>query len=259
MSDNDTQTFLEELFHGKPDEAAVQVWCKDDKKNHTYAVLSTAATLIPSRAQSTDVYIAAGLAPKQIKPSKTRTPAAGIAGIPGVWADIDVNGGPENKTGAARDTEQAIELAGSLLEPTIIVNSGHGIQAWWLWEDGPWMFSSADEQAHAARVVQAFQGALRAQARRMGFGLDATHDLARLMRVPGSLNHKGTPPAPVALVSADGQRYSVEQVAELAHGHLSTVTENTLALSRGEGLDFEIHLDAQMPATIHAIFGVDPD
>lgn len=245
---DDTKTFIDALFSGKPEEAAVQVWHKDSKKNFYYDVLDTASTLVAGIADH-DVYIAAGLAPKALKPSRTRTAAQGIIGIPGVWADIDVNGGPEHKTGAAADTDQALELACSLLEPTLIVNSGHGIQAWWLWEDGPWIFTDHTDQAHGAGVVRGFQGALKAQARRMGFGLDATHDLARLMRVPGTFNHKDKgSPAPVTIVVNQGNRYSIEDVSALAQNVTSgAVSAQTLGLQQGEGIEIEVRQGAQPP------------
>ena len=109
------------------------------------------------------------------------------AAIPGVWVDIDVNGGPKAKRGYAPDLAAAAELARSLTEPTLLVNSGFGLHAWWLFEE-PWVFGSEQEREQAARILQGFQAALRRVAEQRGFRLDATHDLARLMRPPGTLN-----------------------------------------------------------------------
>jgi putative DNA primase/helicase len=143
-----------------------------------------------------DLYTGVGLAHKDHGRTR-RTPNSEVIAIPGLWADIDVNGGPDEKTGAAPDRDAAIELANAILEPTVLVDSGYGVQGWWLFPE-PWKFASREEQAEAATRAAQWQKALRDKA---GFGLDYTHDLARVMRLPGTINAKG------------GQRKSVRVVA----------------------------------------------
>lgn len=149
-----------------------------------------------------------------------RLASAHSAGIPGLWADIDVNGGPDGKTGAAESVEQALELAHAIVPPTIVVGSGYGVQAWWLLEDGPWVFGSTDERDQAATVTAAWTRLLRARAQADGFTIDSTHDLARLMRVPGTENAKGRQagyqPQPVVILEEDGPRHTWETLARLA-------------------------------------------
>lgn len=224
---NDALTFLEDLWPTKPAAAAIQIWAKDTKKNHTFLALHAAADWAVSQASTTDVYVAAGLAAKVDKPSRVRATAKTVIGIPGLWADIDVNGGPEGKTGAAPSIDDALRLANIVLEPTTIVMSGHGIQAWWLFEE-PWLFALQEDQNQAARLSQAFQAMLKSEARKLGFGLDSTHDLARLMRLPGTMNHKGSPPMAVELVASDGPRYTVEVLSETCEGALRKIETQTM-------------------------------
>ena len=245
----DTERFLAALFEGKPKATAIQIWHRisaRDSKTHYHDDIGGCSRGIEG-LDSYDVYVAAGLAPKVLRPSRTRMKANEVVGIPGVWADIDVNGGPEGKTDAAPSAEAAVDLSRALLEPTVIVNSGYGIQAWWLWDEGPWMFGTIDEREHAARIVRSFQGALRAEARRRGFGLDSTVDLARVLRVPGTFNHKGGLRAPVELLESEGNRYSVEDVAELSHGLSVALSETSMDLLSGKGVEFTLSSDPAPP------------
>src|SRR6185312_11252744 len=125
--------------------------------------------------------------------------------------------------------------AHELLEPTLLVHSGYGLQAWWLLEE-PWMFPEHREQTQGKRVVAGFQGALRAAARRRGYGLDHTHDLSRVLRIPGTFNHKADPVA-VRLIEHGGKRYSIEELAEIGQGYAIQLEEERAeraALELGE-------------------------
>ncbi len=236
---------MHELWGTMPAGPGVQIWTKHDKRTSCFPEPSMAATYAVQQCESTDVYMAAGLAARVNAPVKKRALASAVAGIPGLWADIDVNGGPESKTGAAPSTDAALELASSLLEPTVIVNSGYGIQAWWLFEDGAWIFGFEAEREQAARLSAGFQAALRAAARDAGYGLDSTHDLARLMRMPGTFNHKGRHDeqfglVPVTLLEAEGPRYTVESLGGRAQKHMGASAGEALRTLSGRGVDITL-------------------
>lgn len=242
MAERETTDFLGALFGDKPNRAAVQIWIRSDKPITWFVDdLEQAAKLAIEGAEKFDVYVGCGIAAHdRERPQRQRLKADEVAGIPGVWADIDINGGPESKDGAAPDYERAMELASSLLEPTLIVKSGYGLQAWWLFEE-PWIFANVAEREQAKRVVGGFQGALRAAARRLGWGLDATQDLARVMRIPGTLNHKGAEPVEVTLLQADGKRYQLEEIAELGQGFSSSQS-----VTSAEDTVIEVHLNGKL-------------
>ena len=241
--------FLQALFGENPGkDLYFQLWTKADKKTHYFPTANQAAKFAASKPD--DLYVAVSLAPKKYGPAR-RAPAVESAGIPGVWADIDVNGGPEGKTGAADSKEIAEKLAFCDLEPTIIVDSGYGLQAWWLFEDGPWLFNNDDEErAKAARMATGWIALVRSRAREMGFGIDATQDLARLLRVPGTFNCKGGTKAPCTFFYGPddwlGPRHPREHILELA---LSAAPEATAVRETLEGLvgEFEIKPDAEVP------------
>ena len=177
-----------------------------------------------------DVYVSALLTRRKIGDNQ-RVSKKNADALPGVWADIDVLGGPEDKPGkrAAPDRETAIALASSILPPTMLVNSGYGIQAWWLFEE-PVLLANDLERERALEISTGWQAMLRQQANAREFSIDATHDLARLMRLPGTINDKGSAKvkAPVTLLEADGQRHSFEVIAQIA-------TEGGIVVPSGAG------------------------
>lgn len=207
--------FLESLFGDTPsDQARIALWTKSTKHTDYLAGAADGAAF----EGRPDVYVHASLAGPGAPKSK-RPKAKHAAAIPGVWADIDVAGGPDDPPGKllAETVDDALEIANGILTPTIIVHSGYGVQGWWLLDE-PWEFGDEDEQGQAARMVQGWQRLLRNAALDKGFGIDSTHDLARLMRLPGTLNDKGPPgtTAPVCVVEDDGPRYAMEEIAAYA-------------------------------------------
>jgi hypothetical protein len=161
-----------------------------------------------------DVYVSAALVPDGIG-AHARVKAQETLAIPGVWLDIDVNGGPEGKKNAAPDLDAAKALAFAELEPTILVNSGYGLQAWWLFEE-PWVFGDEEERRQAQRMTNGWHTRHLNTARRHGYRIDATFDLARLMRLPGTINAKGSMKVPVIELDYDGPRHRPETVMELS-------------------------------------------
>lgn len=144
--------------------------------------------------------------------------------VPGAWVDVDP---PKEADGAdlvawrarALDVVRAFGPA-----PTVIVDSGRGFHAYWLFVavarlDGP----------DRARVGATIAAVNRALVGRLG-GDSAATDLARVMRLPGTRNPKPGGGACV-VVSTDGPRYRlVDLEAELLATH--TVMERIHAPGR---------------------------
>lgn len=212
-STSEAAGFLRDLFGEAPSpEARIALWTKSNKRTD-YLGGAAEAERFEGRP---DVYVHAALAGPGA-PKAKRPHAKHAAAIPGVWADIDVEGGPDQPSGKllAPDVDAALEVANAILTPTLIVHSGYGVQAWWLLEE-PWVFDGADERNQAGRMVQGFQRLLRNAALDKGWGIDHTHDLARLMRLPGTINDKGPEgvTAPVRVLEDDGPRYPMEEIAQ---------------------------------------------
>lgn len=158
-----------------------------------------------------DVYV--GVCPV-VPPASGRGGVEDVAAVVGVWADVDVQGphhrGPRGKSypPTFEDAERVVDRVGPA--PSLLVNSGGGLQAYW-WFAEPWILDSQGERDEAARLARRWVDTVRACAAAAGgWDLDPVGDLARVLRVPGTFNHKGGDPLRVRVVrptSGDVRRY----------------------------------------------------
>lgn len=80
------------------------------------------------------------------------------------------------------------------VQPSVLVNSGGGVHAYWLLDE-PYTLSDSTSHTRANRLQSAWVEYVGGDA--------AAKDLARVLRVPGTHNHKYTPSAPVTVLAAD--------------------------------------------------------
>ena len=186
----DAREFLTKLW-GDPPPGQVLVWTLPQKRSTWYNRL--------------DVYTGVGVAPMDaLLRSSQRAVADAIAGIAGMWSDVDYAGKNHAKPRLPQTEEEALELVAAMpVRPTILVHSGHGLQAWWLFKK-PWMFQNG-EREEAQALIRDWQGHMARLAKRRGWVVDSTHDLARVMRLPGTVNNKAEP-VPVRVIWSDGPR-----------------------------------------------------
>lgn len=106
----------------------------------------------------------------------------------------------------AVDAQAAIDSLAELLEcqPAAVVATGHGFQAWWILDstDEAWRSDGADDPrlATMVAVVRRWGRLVRMVCDRFGASMDAVFDLARVQRMPGSINVKD-PGNPVEVVT----------------------------------------------------------
>lgn len=139
------------------------------------------------------------------EPRNVRAQLAYIAAINCLYCEFDAKDYGGDKE-AARQAAEGMAPAAS-----VITDSGGGYHVYHLF-DSPWMITSDDDREHAKRL----QAAWVAYA-----GSDPqVKDLARVLRVPGTLNHKYSPARPVTyLVAALDRRYRREDL-ETTCAHL---------------------------------------
>lgn len=209
--------FLTALFDGKPEDAYLLLWTvlrTDDEKNPTKLSawyqrpddLSAAAARITDR----DVYFGMGLSPMDYG-KHLRGKANEKIGISCLWADIDILGVGHKKANNPPSREAALQLIAELpLVPSATVFTGGGYHIYWFL-DRPWMFAGLDENLQAKQLESQWLGVVRYHAQQHGWEIDGVGDLARVFRVPGTLNHKVEPARPVVLETFDPNlRYSRE-------------------------------------------------
>lgn len=213
-ADNDpvahTEAFFDALYEDAPAHHHTLLWTLPDKASSWLPLSDVPAIATRARELADagrDVYcsVSAAIAPGLVD---TRIKSANASGIYGMWADIDIADPDVHKKW---NLPPSIDGAMSLLEasgaePTMIVHSGHGLQAWWLFHEF-WAFDSEDERLAAAAAAQRWNATLQYRAAEKSWVIDSTFDLARVMRVPGTLNRKGSPVMPVRLIHVGGPRY----------------------------------------------------
>lgn len=162
-----------------------------------------------------NVYFNVGLRAATCQPSvSSRGTSADVCALPGLWAELDFQEGVHADASRYPTRKALLAWLGTLpCQPTMLIESGGGFHAYWLFKEC-WLLETPAEQAQAARLLGQMQRTLQGWAREAGWSIDSTHDLARVLRPPGTLNVKYTPPRQVTPLHADGPRYEPREIEE---------------------------------------------
>ncbi|HZT28782.1 MAG TPA: phage/plasmid primase, P4 family [Bryobacteraceae bacterium] len=185
--------FLERV-HGPEPTGWLILWTRQDKATRAFnlgeeGALDQAVEYCAARASTFDVYAAVGLQHER-PANSSRGAEAGVSVLPGLWADVDI-AGAAHKAEALPPTEQDARslIDTAVLEPSLVVHSGFGLQPYWLFRE-PYQIESEDERKQLKSLSTRFQLNLRLRANVRGWTMDSTADLCRVLRVPGTFNHK---------------------------------------------------------------------
>jgi len=200
----ETKVFLAALTRELPDDHQIGIWSLPGYEGQWFADPDPALSYIIQIDQQTrDVYVHVGIAPPGY--AKPRAEGADLIGRLGFVADLDLN---HDRTQELLDRCDA--------PPTLLVGSGHGYHAWWLFEepviyDGP---EATYDRAEVESIAHDWIRSLRVHAHDLGITekLDGVHDLARILRVPGTQNNKHAVKMPVQLLLSDGPRYCPDEI-----------------------------------------------
>ena len=199
--DDDTRKFLRTCFEtfDFPEAARLNLWTLEDKRSAWFHPHDLDNACRHAAAQNAkNCYIGVYLAPRDMG-ADHRCEKGDVAGIYGLWLDVDVAGPAHSKPRLPLNKIEAREaLALAELLPTIVVDSGHGLQGWWLFKE-PWLFGSDAERLEAQAMSDSWQVMMRSRMARRHWSLDGTADLSRVLRLPGTINHKTTP-LPVKII-----------------------------------------------------------
>lgn len=218
---------ITKIYPAKDAEPRTQ-WVRADPDS-----LATVVTRTVGDADASGIYVGLGLTDnRQSDPKVGRLRAAHVTGLAFLSLDIDIAGdGHESGKPYVPDLATALALAYDLgLEPTVVIHTGHGIQAFYRLAQ-PWVFGAVDEdddgapviddskveaeRRRAADLVWSFVTSVRIRAKQKGgWAVDPTGDLARLVRIPGTRNRKvAGEDLPVEILECDpNRRYDIEQI-----------------------------------------------
>jgi hypothetical protein len=203
------------ILHGDSP-GLVHICSTDDWTGKTFGNLDSATDYVrylDGEARE-GIYVRVTTLRAALAPGK-RGGAADTAALPALWADLDLAGPGHAEQDLPPDEAagRAVIAATGLPEPTLWVHSGGGLYPIWLL-DKPHLVNEANAE-QAKRLTKDWQRivehAAAAQGWRYGRGVG---DLARVLRVPGSINRKEGLARPCRIISATTNRYTVEQLVD---------------------------------------------
>lgn len=206
QGETQAERFMQEIF-GDPvlenEDLYIVIWSTPSKQATFHLKHKNAASKALDLCQSNEnVYVGMGLQNKPSHQRKGRGAAKHVQAITCLWADIDFSFGSIHKKLHLPPTEEdALKLASEIgIEPSVVVHSGHGLQCYWLLKT-PWIFTSEEERNHAADITYGWVNTLQQIAASHGWMIDSVGDLARVLRVPGTINLKDVnKPLPVTIL-----------------------------------------------------------
>jgi len=214
---SDASLFLETSFGGKPDELYLLLWTLPEKRSHWFQNVESAIQFAESLRER-DLYVGVGLS-SQDHGSARRCPSNEVAGIVGLWADLDLKSDAHPKAALPATVEDAMTILPDEFPPTFVVRTGNGAHAWWLFRE-PLVFESDEDRRNAGALALRWQSLLRLNAAAHGWAFDRLADLARVLRVPGTKNCKDSAnPKPVAIQSQTDRRYNPSDFVEFLEAH----------------------------------------
>lgn len=134
--------------------------------------------------------------------------------LPGLWADVDI-AGPGHKTDQPlppdEPTARQIITESGLPDPTLWVHSGGGLYPWWLL-DQP-INIEPDNIDEIRQLSARWQTIIARSATVLGWHYGTgVGDLARVLRIPGTVNRKAGLERPCHIIDATNTRYTIDQL-----------------------------------------------
>ena len=171
----------------------------------------TAVPRLPKRANS---YFGVNPTAGPARTGGRRGSEADVTRLAALWCDLDI------KPGACESLDVARAIVANLsitlnTRPSITVESGHGLHAYWPVEDGAIGDQFTTGQARA--LLRRWGRLVAAVAEKLHVHVDNVFDLSRMLRIPGTFNNKNTNgqgPLPVTAHEDNGGPLTVAEIDE---------------------------------------------
>ena len=184
------------------------IWTLPDKKSYFFDTIDSAATASQT-FNGHDVYLGVGIAKEAVAQTK-RGKSNNILAMPALVADIDVDAkGVASKKPRFKNREAALEFVSSLpLQPTIVVWSGGGLHLYFCFNE-PFEINTPQDSVEILNLSKGWNGFLQKEALKLGVSIDSVWDMTRVLRVPGTMNHKTSEARPVEVLELNAEtRYN---------------------------------------------------
>ena len=237
QDETNTLHFLNSLYANAPS-AFLACWRKRDKSSEFFPVseLDRAAKHLRSEP---NIYYRVSLLDRQ-PPSGERGDASYTGTVVAFVADFDVYN-PSNPGAHAKPKEelpQAVDevvefLTGLSLSPSVVVQSGNGLHAYWLFKR-PVDVTPFGMREVVGNLMQSWQSyVLSAAKQQRGWSVDNVGDLARVLRAPGTINEKNGQLTMVKLILQSDARYGLEDFQKVIPAPVSPESALAPASLRG--------------------------
>lgn len=181
-----TVDFLSQIFQHKPQNKFIELRCLGSEKprRQLFRSASDITEEVIERQQKDGYNVYYGVA--------SRSEDYKVFNLSALWVDVDYK---DLKDGVLPKESTVIgQMMSSLIPPSLVVNSGHGIHSYWCLREPTTDFEFAKDVLK--RLALTFNG-------------DSCYDVTRILRLPGSLNLKDKD-NPLPCVIVGGTKYSYE-------------------------------------------------
>jgi hypothetical protein len=182
-------TFLTTVFAGAPAGTALVLSSpREHWRAHVVASDDPHTAARIALRLGADVFIGVGLQDAAAARARTgRGRTADVVALTAVTCDLDIAKADAKKRYLPTRAAARRFLTKLPIRPTVTIFTGGGYHSWWCFKE-VLVFDTAAACTWAERLVWRWHGFLRL---RLGsYALDSTHDLARVLRVPGTVNRK---------------------------------------------------------------------
>lgn len=239
--ESQAEMFINALY-GNVKQGYINIWTLEDKKTRWFDV-NDRANLTQQALKlrhKCNVYFGVGVRKYELGEFK-RGKNEDVSSLPGIWVEIDLIGGTH-----AADNLPSVEDANCLLntfilEPSIIIHSGGGIHCYWLFQE-PMEIKSISDKHFAEKMLARIQNVFIRLGRVKGFHIDNTSDLARVLRLPGTLNLKSRiNPKPVHIQMFEPERrYTIVEICQAVQSLEALLPEEPLVRVKQKQYNGEI-------------------
>jgi len=159
------------------------------------------------------------VSPVGVRPKSGRGKKQDTSAIVALFADIDLHApGIHENNGKTLppDAGMALRIIADAMpyKPGVLVHSGYGLHVYYLLTEPFDLTDSPESRMRGERLVQRFKATVMRAFERAGYHVDGgTFELARILRVAGTINYKGDAEKPVELIHCDEtQRHDIDTI-----------------------------------------------
>ena len=141
----------------------------------------------------------------------------------GIWIDVDVQGGTH--IGEKYPPSKEVAMSFLALKPSIVVSSGYGIHAYYLFSQA--LVIGEHNRKEATERNRKFIEIVRENARNYKEAVDSVQDLSRILRMPGTFNYKVEDDKPPVcwILQDNDMKYNIAELDEFIDSNYKPISE----------------------------------